>query len=95
MVTDMIAKGELDMTEAVANQPIARIGRADEIAASCCGCAARNRLHRRRRPTRGRRLDRALITLEPASPHQRPPQRPCSAEHHSGRRANIEDTERP
>jgi NAD(P)-dependent dehydrogenase (short-subunit alcohol dehydrogenase family) len=34
MVTDMIAKGELDMTEAVANQPIARFGRADEIAAS-------------------------------------------------------------
>jgi NAD(P)-dependent dehydrogenase (short-subunit alcohol dehydrogenase family) len=34
MVTDMIAKGELDMTEAVANQPIARLGRAEEIAAS-------------------------------------------------------------
>jgi NAD(P)-dependent dehydrogenase (short-subunit alcohol dehydrogenase family) len=34
MVTDMIAKGELNMTEAVANQPIARLGRADEIAAS-------------------------------------------------------------
>ena len=34
MVTDMITKGELDMTEAVANQPIARLGRADEIAAS-------------------------------------------------------------
>jgi NAD(P)-dependent dehydrogenase (short-subunit alcohol dehydrogenase family) len=34
MVTDMIAKGDLDMTEAVANQPIARLGRADEIAAS-------------------------------------------------------------
>jgi NAD(P)-dependent dehydrogenase (short-subunit alcohol dehydrogenase family) len=34
MVTDMISKGELDMTEAVANQPIARLGRADEIAAS-------------------------------------------------------------
>ena len=34
MVTDMIAKGELNMTDAVANQPIARLGRADEIAAS-------------------------------------------------------------
>jgi NAD(P)-dependent dehydrogenase (short-subunit alcohol dehydrogenase family) len=34
MVTDMIAKGELDMTDAVANQPIARLGRAEEIAAS-------------------------------------------------------------
>jgi NAD(P)-dependent dehydrogenase (short-subunit alcohol dehydrogenase family) len=34
MVTDVIANGELDMTEAVANQPIARLGRADEIAAS-------------------------------------------------------------
>ena len=30
----MIAKGELEMTEAVANQPIARLGRPDEIAAS-------------------------------------------------------------
>jgi NAD(P)-dependent dehydrogenase (short-subunit alcohol dehydrogenase family) len=34
MVTDMIAKGELDMTEAVASQPINRFGRADQIAAS-------------------------------------------------------------
>ena len=34
IVTDMIAKGELDMTEAAANQSIARLGRADEIAAS-------------------------------------------------------------
>ena len=34
MLTDMITKGELDMTEAMANQPIARLGRADEIAAS-------------------------------------------------------------
>ena len=32
--SDMITKGELDVTEAVANQPIARLGRADEIAAS-------------------------------------------------------------
>lgn len=34
MVTDMIAKGELDMDEAIANQPIARLGRADEMAAA-------------------------------------------------------------
>jgi hypothetical protein len=34
MVTDMIAKGEPDVTDAIANQPIARLGRADEIAAS-------------------------------------------------------------
>jgi NAD(P)-dependent dehydrogenase (short-subunit alcohol dehydrogenase family) len=34
MVTDMIANGELDMDEAIANQPIARLGRADEIAAA-------------------------------------------------------------
>jgi NAD(P)-dependent dehydrogenase (short-subunit alcohol dehydrogenase family) len=32
MVTDMIAKGELSVPEAVANQPIGRLGRADEIA---------------------------------------------------------------
>lgn len=34
MVTDMIVKGEFDMTEAVANQLIVRLGRAEEIAAS-------------------------------------------------------------
>ena len=34
MVTDMIAKGELSIPEAVANQPIGRLGRADEIAAA-------------------------------------------------------------
>jgi NAD(P)-dependent dehydrogenase (short-subunit alcohol dehydrogenase family) len=32
MVTDMIAKGQLSVPEAVANQPIGRLGRADEIA---------------------------------------------------------------
>jgi NAD(P)-dependent dehydrogenase (short-subunit alcohol dehydrogenase family) len=34
MVADMIAKGELEMDEAIANQPIARLGQACEIAAS-------------------------------------------------------------
>jgi NAD(P)-dependent dehydrogenase (short-subunit alcohol dehydrogenase family) len=34
MVTDVIAKGELDMTEAIGNQPIGRLGTADEIAAA-------------------------------------------------------------
>jgi NAD(P)-dependent dehydrogenase (short-subunit alcohol dehydrogenase family) len=34
MVTDMIAKGELDVTEAETNQPIGRLGRGDEIAAA-------------------------------------------------------------
>ncbi|MBB4910676.1 glucose 1-dehydrogenase [Actinophytocola algeriensis] len=34
MVADMIANGELDMAEALANQPIGRLGRADEIAAA-------------------------------------------------------------
>jgi NAD(P)-dependent dehydrogenase (short-subunit alcohol dehydrogenase family) len=32
MVADMIANGELDLDEAIANQPIARLGRADEMA---------------------------------------------------------------
>jgi NAD(P)-dependent dehydrogenase (short-subunit alcohol dehydrogenase family) len=32
MVTDMIAKGQLSVPEAFANQPIGRLGRADEIA---------------------------------------------------------------
>jgi NAD(P)-dependent dehydrogenase (short-subunit alcohol dehydrogenase family) len=34
MVTEMIAKGELSVPEAIANQPIGRLGRADEIAAA-------------------------------------------------------------
>jgi NAD(P)-dependent dehydrogenase (short-subunit alcohol dehydrogenase family) len=34
MVQDMIDKGELDAPEAVKNQPIGRLGRADEIAAA-------------------------------------------------------------
>jgi NAD(P)-dependent dehydrogenase (short-subunit alcohol dehydrogenase family) len=34
MVDEMLAKGELDMDEAVAAQPIARLGRADEMAAA-------------------------------------------------------------
>jgi NAD(P)-dependent dehydrogenase (short-subunit alcohol dehydrogenase family) len=34
MVADMIASGELDETAAVANQPIGRLGRADEIAST-------------------------------------------------------------
>ena len=34
MVEDMVAKGELEMSEAVTNQPIGRLGRVDEIAAA-------------------------------------------------------------
>jgi NAD(P)-dependent dehydrogenase (short-subunit alcohol dehydrogenase family) len=34
MVADMLAKGELDMDEAIAAQPIARLGAADEMAAA-------------------------------------------------------------
>ncbi|ASP74401.1 oxidoreductase (plasmid) [Sinorhizobium meliloti] len=34
MVADMLAKGELDMAEAVRNQPIGRLGTANEIAAA-------------------------------------------------------------
>ena len=34
MVADMLAKGELAMDQAIANQPIGRLGRADEIAAA-------------------------------------------------------------
>jgi NAD(P)-dependent dehydrogenase (short-subunit alcohol dehydrogenase family) len=34
MVADMLAKGELDMDQAIANQPITRLGQASEIAAA-------------------------------------------------------------
>jgi NAD(P)-dependent dehydrogenase (short-subunit alcohol dehydrogenase family) len=34
MVTEMVARGELDVPEATKNQPIGRLGRPDEIAAA-------------------------------------------------------------
>jgi NAD(P)-dependent dehydrogenase (short-subunit alcohol dehydrogenase family) len=34
MVADMLANGELDMDEAIATQPIARLGQASEMAAA-------------------------------------------------------------
>ena len=34
MVADMLAKSELDMNEAIAHQPIARLGQASEMAAA-------------------------------------------------------------
>ena len=34
MLADMIAKGELEMSDAVAGQPNGRVGRGDEIAAA-------------------------------------------------------------
>ena len=40
MVAGMIASGELDPAAAAGNQPIGRLGHADEIAAAVCGCAA-------------------------------------------------------
>jgi hypothetical protein len=34
MVTDVVAKGELDLAEAMKDQPIGRLGQGEEIAAA-------------------------------------------------------------
>lgn len=34
MVDDMITKGELDLEEAIRNQPVGRLGQAEEVAAA-------------------------------------------------------------
>ena len=62
MVADMIASGELDEATAIANQPIGRLGRADEIAVHRAVAVQPGRqLRRRRRPSRRRRLHRPMI----------------------------------
>jgi NAD(P)-dependent dehydrogenase (short-subunit alcohol dehydrogenase family) len=61
MVDEMLAKGELDTDEAIANQPIGRLGRADEIAAAVlCALQSGSQLRDRRRPSPRRRLHRPL-----------------------------------
>ena len=61
MVEQMIASGELDMDQAMAAQPIARLGTADEMAAAVAvAVQPRRQLRSRRRPPRRRRLHRAV-----------------------------------
>ena len=80
MVTDMIDKGELDRAEAIANQPIDRLGDAGrDRRGRPVAVQPRRQLRRRRRPARRRRLHRPLTrerssrsTASPATRH-RPP----------------------
>jgi NAD(P)-dependent dehydrogenase (short-subunit alcohol dehydrogenase family) len=58
MVADMLAKGELDMTEAVRNQP-PRNRRRDR-SSRALALQPRSELHRGSRAPRGRRLHRTL-----------------------------------
>jgi hypothetical protein len=65
MVTEMIAKGELSVPDLLANQPIGRLGRTDEIAAATVlwlSCPAASLVGRRRPPCR-RQIHRALTRL--------------------------------
>ena len=68
MVTDMLATGELDLQQAMANQPINRLGeRRGDRRRRAVAVQPRRQLHRRRRPARRRRLHRPL-----AAHHRRP-----------------------
>ena len=61
MVAQMIASGELDMDEAIAAQPIARLGqRGRDGRGRAVAVQPRRQLRRRRRPTRRRRLHREV-----------------------------------
>ena len=69
MVTDMIAKGELDLPQAVANQPIGRLGeRRRDRRRRPVAVQPRRKLRHRRRPPRRRRLHRPLARARPTIP---------------------------
>jgi len=78
MVADMVATGELDMAEALRNQPIGRLGTADEIAAAVLSALQpRSQLRRRSSATSRRRLHRCLrkgasCAVEDHRVHSRP-----------------------
>ena len=67
MVTDMIDKGELDPADAIANQPINRLGDAErDRRGRPVAVQPRRQLRRRRGPTGRRRLHRPLTQPTPA-----------------------------